>query len=249
MNIFDMDKNSLPEQVQINKENIKRLMDTASINSFAIRAAFADSFSELATYTTGALVWHNDSVDDIPEYYLYQANQNVSAGVWDDSQWDAVTLKILLDQKQDALTFDDVPTENSTNPAKSGGIYNAIKAVDDKFYGTLLWENNSPTSAFVGGSISVDGINNFDYLVILSKAHKDAGNCHYVTKINSVLGDKGAIMSVDSSLNNLSYRNFTIGTNEITFGSGTYTTLAGGSQGTSDNRAIPIAIYGTNILI
>ena len=31
-----------------------------------------------------------------------------------------------LDGKQDTLTFDNVPTENSTNPVKSGGIYSAL---------------------------------------------------------------------------------------------------------------------------
>jgi len=33
--------------------------------------------------------------------------------------------------KQDTLTFDNVPTENSTNPVKSGGVYSAIKDVQD----------------------------------------------------------------------------------------------------------------------
>ena len=37
----------------------------------------------------------------------------------------------LLAQKQDTLTFDDVPTENSNNPVKSGGVYAQIKALQD----------------------------------------------------------------------------------------------------------------------
>lgn len=32
----------------------------------------------------------------------------------------------LIDKKQDQLTFDSTPTEGSTNPVTSGGIYNAI---------------------------------------------------------------------------------------------------------------------------
>ena len=35
-------------------------------------------------------------------------------------------LTLLLGGKQDVLTFDNVPTENSTNPVKSGGVYAAI---------------------------------------------------------------------------------------------------------------------------
>lgn len=31
-----------------------------------------------------------------------------------------------IDGKQDALTFDNTPTLNSTNPVKSGGVYNAL---------------------------------------------------------------------------------------------------------------------------
>ena len=32
----------------------------------------------------------------------------------------------LLDDKQDTLTFDTTPTENSTNPVTSGCLYNVI---------------------------------------------------------------------------------------------------------------------------
>lgn len=36
-----------------------------------------------------------------------------------------------LGNKQDTLTFDNSPTENSTNPVKSGGVYSAIEDVQD----------------------------------------------------------------------------------------------------------------------
>ena len=32
--------------------------------------------------------------------------------------------------KQDTLTFDNVPTQGSTNPVKSGGVYNSVSAVE-----------------------------------------------------------------------------------------------------------------------
>ena len=41
---------------------------------------------------------------------------------------DALSLRI--DSKQDALTFDDAPVQNSQNPVKSGGIKNAIDQID-----------------------------------------------------------------------------------------------------------------------
>ena len=45
-----------------------------------------------------------------------------------------------LGNKQDTLTFDNSPTENSTNPVKSGGIYTALGSKQD----TLTFDN-SPT--------------------------------------------------------------------------------------------------------
>lgn len=41
-------------------------------------------------------------------------------------------IKSALDTKQNSLTFDSTPTENSTNPVTSGGIYLSQKAQDDK---------------------------------------------------------------------------------------------------------------------
>ena len=40
-------------------------------------------------------------------------------------------LDVILDSKQSALTFDNVPTAGSDNPVKSGGIYNALSGKED----------------------------------------------------------------------------------------------------------------------
>ena len=42
-----------------------------------------------------------------------------------------------LSNKQDSLTFDSAPTENSNNPVRSGGIFTAIKNVDDKLFSSI----------------------------------------------------------------------------------------------------------------
>ena len=44
-------------------------------------------------------------------------------------------LDVILDSKQSALTFDNVPTAGSDNPVKSGGIYNALSDKADKVSG------------------------------------------------------------------------------------------------------------------
>ena len=50
-----------------------------------------------------------------------------------DGTWlkDAFAKKSDLDAKQDTLTFDDVPTSNSSNPVKSGGVYSALADKQD----------------------------------------------------------------------------------------------------------------------
>ena len=39
-------------------------------------------------------------------------------------------LQMLLDDKQDELTFDTAPTADSQNPVTSDGIYQALQAID-----------------------------------------------------------------------------------------------------------------------
>ena len=46
----------------------------------------------------------------------------------DAAKGTSASLAAALATKQDALTFDSVPTENSTNPVTSGGIYDAVSA-------------------------------------------------------------------------------------------------------------------------
>lgn len=71
-----------------------------------------------------------------------------------------------LAAKQDALTFDAVPTEGSTNPAESGGIYDAIQAggaaalaafATDSVSGDIVsfpdGADNIPVKSFVGSII------------------------------------------------------------------------------------------------
>ena len=57
-------------------------------------------------------------------------------------------LQQALNSKQDALTFDNVPTEGSTNPVKSGGVYSAVKAEEDARL------NLAQTVSGIGGEVS-----------------------------------------------------------------------------------------------
>ena len=56
---------------------------------------------------------------------------------------DALYTKVnqIADEKQDTLTFDDAPANNSDNPVKSGGVYTALSGKQD----TLTFDN-APTN-------------------------------------------------------------------------------------------------------
>ncbi len=85
---------------------------------------------------------------------------------------DSVTLKTLVSvselsdeiaTKQDALTFDNSPTESSTNPVKSGGVYSAVAAKVNKPTGSpngtsgqLLRTNGDGTTTWVDEGTPTD---------------------------------------------------------------------------------------------
>lgn len=68
-----------------------------------------------------------------------------------------------LNGKQDALTFDNAPTESSDNPVKSGGIYTALgtkMTVHDNYIETgngdrLYISSTAPTGTIPEGSVGV----------------------------------------------------------------------------------------------
>lgn len=101
---------------------------------------------EVGNVTTGA----NEVLDDTKG-----KKQNVI-----NSETDAELLR--LDQsKQNNLTFDSTPTENSNNPVKSSGVYAADKALSEAIEAILLLIPSAATSlnqladkAFVNSSVS-----------------------------------------------------------------------------------------------
>lgn len=68
------------------------------------------------------------------------------------------TVESALAGKQDTLTFDNSPTENSTNPVKSGGVYTALAGKQD----TLTFDNaptaNSNNPVKSGGVYTAVGV-------------------------------------------------------------------------------------------
>lgn len=73
---------------------------------------------------------YNTTIDDI-----YQSIPSDLADLADDETHRVVTdaEKSTWNGKQNALTFDNVPTKNSANPVKSGGVYSALADLYDGY--------------------------------------------------------------------------------------------------------------------
>lgn len=87
----------------------------------------------------------NYTINEIPTELTDVANAD-SLVIYDDSRSKTARISAynLMKGKQDSLTFDNAPTENSNNPVKSGGIYEAIA-------------NVSGSSAIVASSTTLTG--------------------------------------------------------------------------------------------
>lgn len=88
------------------------------------------------------------STDDIDDSTIKIVNSKLAVNPTKVTEWDA---------KQDALTIDNAPTNNSNNPISSGGVYTALETKQGKlykhviqwteqvYYGCIVLINNNPT--------------------------------------------------------------------------------------------------------
>lgn len=65
------------------------------------------------------------------------------------------TVELALEEKQDTLNFDNVPTDNSDNPVKSGGIYDALETKLDKESVKFDPEPNGTDALSTGGAYDI----------------------------------------------------------------------------------------------
>lgn len=66
------------------------------------------------------------------------------------------TVDSLLSGKQNALTFDSTPTENSTNPVTSGGLYNKFESIEELIPAQASSSNQLADKDFVNSSIATN---------------------------------------------------------------------------------------------
>lgn len=81
----------------------------------------------------------------------------------------AEQLAVLFDGKQDALTFDNTPTENSANPVKSGGVYAANREIVGQLSGIAFTANKSVINVGEQGSVTLMFTSDIDASTITIK--------------------------------------------------------------------------------
>lgn len=82
-----------------------------------------DEYNSSSTYSKGDLIIYNNT--------LYKCNTDITtAEEWNASHWTATSLSNEIENKQDKLIFDTAPTNGSTNPVTSGGVYTLTNALN-----------------------------------------------------------------------------------------------------------------------
>lgn len=94
-------------------------------------------------------------------------------------------IDILLAQKQNVLTFDDTPTENSINPVTSDGIYDAISDVVKFANGTIGAGNSTVTLSYTGTLVYAFAVSNGKEIVL----DKTINNNSVVFTLNETLSN------------------------------------------------------------
>ena len=83
-----------------------------------------------------------------------KANADAIAAIKDGASIDSFAdVETALAGKQDTLTFDNTPTENSTNPVKSGGIYSALAGKADT---GIVADDFDSTASYVIGNYCIE---------------------------------------------------------------------------------------------
>ena len=122
-------------------DNYNELSNKPSINSVTLSGNKTAANLGLQAEITGDVTISSDNVDDTGATNLFVTSS-------EKSTWNG---------KQDALTIDSAPTESSTNPVQSGGVYTALsgKQAALAFDGTYNASTNKvATESTVSGAIS-----------------------------------------------------------------------------------------------
>lgn len=137
-----------------NADAISAIKDGQTIDSFAdVESALAGkadltdlapAFSTETAYAVGKYVSYGGNI--------YKCTSAHSAGAWAAGDFTLVAVGSELESKQDTLTFDDVPTDNSNNPVKSNGIYEALATKADT---DIVASDFDATASYTAGNYCI----------------------------------------------------------------------------------------------
>lgn len=125
----------------------------------------------LAGYGSGAS--QHLSALTVGDKALIELNDN---GEFDKIASGNTTLQDALDAKQDALTFDSTPTDGSTNPVTSDGIYDAIQ--------TAIGTDKIHDYQFIDATVTGSGYGTFDLGSSITTSIKNAFDAKKVPVVN-----------------------------------------------------------------
>ena len=113
--------------------------------------------------------------DGATETWLNNGTLNVDvviddADTTDHTTWSSSKINTQLSGKQDTLTFDNVPTDSSNNPVKSGGVYDAIEEAKALFLTgvTVSVATNGTIVSVSNAAITADHVRLYCFIPIFS---------------------------------------------------------------------------------
>lgn len=123
--------NNITSQINTVVQNLNQLSDNVDTLSGTV-SAHTNNISTLNT-NLGTQTGRIDALTNSMSTKEDATNKTTSlnADSTDTQYPSAKTVYTALNTKQNALNFDDSPTQNSSNPVKSGGVYNALSTKAD----------------------------------------------------------------------------------------------------------------------
>ena len=150
----DFTATTISDEIADVADAVDDIKDGTDIDSFAdVETALATkadltdlapAFSTATAYAVGQYVSYDGNV--------YKCTSAHSAGAWAAGDFTLVAVGSELESKQDKLTFDDVPTDNSNNPVKSNGIYDALA---DKANTDIVASDFDATASYTAGNYCI----------------------------------------------------------------------------------------------
>lgn len=177
--------------------------------TYYLRPTECNSFNDYGLTTV--------TVTNNPWVYTNGNNQNVASittgytqvKVVDKSTYTLKANKTDLDTKQDKLTFDTVPTADSTNPVTSSGIKNALENITIKVDNTTISKSTENVISTIGIKTKND-INAYDWIGTQSEYATDLASgvitettrCYITDDEQELIGDIG--VSIPTKVSDLS---------------------------------------------